>query len=113
MQGLRVLYQYQGRTAEWARLVAEITPDYCTADDAPIPGREDGYGLVMDYRVGLARDHERDLPAAAALQEKRRRLGPPAGRGQPGPAGRCAPGRGAAQPHPHAGRHVSMHSAKS
>lgn len=70
MQGLRSLYDYQGRTAEWARLVGEITPDYCTADDAAIPGREDGYNLVMEYRVRLAQHYDRDLPAAAALQEK-------------------------------------------
>ena len=70
MQGLRILYEYQGRRSEWARLVAEITPDYCTPDDAPIPGREDQYSLVMGYRVGLAQDHDRDLPRAAALQEK-------------------------------------------
>lgn len=70
MQGLRSLYEYQGRTAEWARLVAEIVPDYCTAGDDPIPGREEQYSLVMEYRVGLARQVERDLPRAAALQGK-------------------------------------------
>ena len=70
MQGLRVLYEYQGRTAEWARLVAEIVPDYCTPDDGPIPGREDRYSLVMDYRVDLEQNYDRDLAAAAALQEK-------------------------------------------
>ena len=70
MQGLRSLYQYQGRQSEWSRLVAEITPDYCTPDDAPIPGREDQYSLVMEYRVRLAREQDRDLPRAAALQEK-------------------------------------------
>lgn len=70
MQGLRVLYEYGGRTAEWARLVAEIQPDYCTPDDGPIPGREDDYSLVMGYRVDLARLYDRDLPAAAALQAK-------------------------------------------
>ena len=70
MQGLRSLYQYQGRLAEWARLVEEIRPDYCTDDDRPIPGREDEYSLVMDYRVRLAQDHERDLTKAAALQKK-------------------------------------------
>lgn len=71
MQGLRVLYeQYQGRTAEWARLVAEIAPDYCTPDDGPIPGREEDYSLVMGYRVDLAQDSDHDLPAAARLQEK-------------------------------------------
>ena len=71
MQGLDQLYQYQGRGAEWARLVAEIVPDYCTEDDEPVPGREDGYSLVMDYRVHLAKDQERNLDRAAALQEKR------------------------------------------
>ncbi len=70
MQGLSVLYDYQGRLSEWSRLVAEITPDYCTPDDAPVPGREDQYSLVMSYRVDLARDHDRDLPRAAALQER-------------------------------------------
>ena len=68
MQGLRRLYDYQGRLSEWSRLVAEITPDYCTPDDAPIPGREEHYTVVMDYRVRLARYHDRDLPRAAALQ---------------------------------------------
>ena len=71
MQGLRILYEYQGRLSEWSRLVAEITPDYCTPDDAPIPGREDQYSPVMGYRVDLAKDHDRDLPRAAAFQEKR------------------------------------------
>ncbi len=71
MQGLRILYDYQGRLSEWARLVAEITPDYCTPDDAPISGREDQYSLVKGYRVHLAHQHDRDLPRAAALQEKR------------------------------------------
>ena len=70
MQGLRNLYEYRGRLSEWSRLVAEITPDYCTPDDAPIPGREHEYGLVMGYRVTLAKDHDRNLPQAAALQEK-------------------------------------------
>lgn len=71
MQGLRVLYQYQGRLAEWSRLVTEIVPDYCTDAADPVPGREDDYSLVMEYRVGLARGHYRDLPQAARLQEKR------------------------------------------
>ncbi len=70
MQGLRSLYQYQGRTAEWARLVEEIRPDYCTEDDEPTSGREAAYSLVMDYRALLARQHERDLAKAAALQGK-------------------------------------------
>src|SRR5262249_2420488 len=36
----------------------------------PIPGREGRYSVVMDYRVRLARDHERELSKAARLQEK-------------------------------------------
>jgi tetratricopeptide (TPR) repeat protein len=68
MQGLQLLYEYQGRLFEWSRLVAEITPDYCAPDDAPIPGRENEYGIVMEYRVALARDHDRDLPRASVLQ---------------------------------------------
>lgn len=74
MQGLHVLYEYQGRTAEWARLVEEIRAHYCTDDDDPIPGREDEYQLVAGYRVSLARLYERDLAKAARLQEKRVRL---------------------------------------
>lgn len=70
MQGLRMLYEYRGRTAEWVRLVEEIRPDYCTAADEPISGREDGYTLVMGYRVFLAKDHEHDFASATALQEK-------------------------------------------
>jgi tetratricopeptide (TPR) repeat protein len=70
MQGLRTLWQFQGRLSEWSRLVTEITPDYCTPDDAPIPGRVDEYSFVIEYRVGLAKDHDRDLAQAAALQEK-------------------------------------------
>lgn len=71
MQGLRTSFEYQGRLAEWARLVAEITPDYCADDDSPLPGQEEGYSLVLEYRVGLATDYDRDLPRAAALEEKR------------------------------------------
>lgn len=70
MQGLRSLYEYQGRTAEWARLVDEVSMDYCTDDDEPIPGREEDYDLVMGYRVVLAQEQERDFPKAAELQGK-------------------------------------------
>lgn len=70
MQGLRNLYDYQGRTAEWARLVEEIRPDYCTDDDQPISGREENYSLIMQYRVHLAMNYDHDLAKAVALQEK-------------------------------------------
>ncbi len=69
MQGLRNLY-YPARRAEWARLVAEIVPDYCSPEDEPLPGREDRYGLVMEYRVSLARHVDRQPALAMALQAK-------------------------------------------
>jgi tetratricopeptide (TPR) repeat protein len=69
MQGLRALYQYQGRRAEWAKLVDEIRPDYCTHDDQPISGCEDDYNVVLQYRADIA-EYERDLTQAAALLEK-------------------------------------------
>ena len=71
MQGLSIHYEYRGRLAEWARLVAEIIPDYCADNDEPIPGLEQEYSIVMGYRVDLARLHEYDLVKAAALQEIR------------------------------------------
>ncbi|MBI5366701.1 MAG: CHAT domain-containing protein [Planctomycetes bacterium] len=70
MQGLSTLYTYQGRTAEWSRLVAVIVPDYCTQDDAPVGGRDEEYVVVMQFRVRLALQEERHLAKAAALQEK-------------------------------------------
>ncbi len=70
MEGLENLYEHQARTTEWARLVEEIVPEYCTEEEEPLPGREEEYASVMGYRVRLAVDHERDLARAAALQEK-------------------------------------------
>jgi tetratricopeptide (TPR) repeat protein len=70
MQGLYELYGYQGSKAEWARLVEEIIPEYCSADSEPIAGREDDYSIVMGYRVELAQYHERDLTKATLHQEK-------------------------------------------
>jgi len=71
MQGLRVLYEYQGRNTEWARLVENIIPAYCLGDDTPVPGREEEYTFVMDYRIRLFRRQEHNLNRAAALQTKR------------------------------------------
>jgi tetratricopeptide (TPR) repeat protein len=70
MQGLGALYERQGRLAEFARLVAEIVPDYCSPDDEPIEGREGAYSVVIGYRVALAQSVEHDLAKAAALQQK-------------------------------------------
>jgi tetratricopeptide (TPR) repeat protein len=68
MQGLRTLYGHTGRRAEWKRLVEEVVPAFVEpATEAPLPGREEEWSLVMEYRVRLAED-ERNLPEAERLQ---------------------------------------------
>jgi len=50
--------------------VQELVPDFCGPDDEPLPGRdEQGWGLVIDYRVRLARE-ERDWARAESLQRR-------------------------------------------
>jgi hypothetical protein len=74
MQGLRMLYAHTGRRAEWARLVAEIVPEFVDPQtDGPLPGREEAWSLVTDYRVRLAREM-RNWPEAERLQRVLRRL---------------------------------------
>ena len=68
LQGLYVLYQRTGRDGEWARLVTDITPDFIDpATGGPLPGREDQWNLITEYRVRLA-TAARDWPAATRLQ---------------------------------------------
>lgn len=60
MQGVRPLYNHTGRRTEWARLVDEIVPDFVdSATDGPLPGGEDAWSLVTEYRVRLAREARR------------------------------------------------------
>jgi tetratricopeptide (TPR) repeat protein len=68
MQGLRYLYEQMGRRAEWRRLVDEIVPHYETAaGNQPLPGRENEWSIINEYRVRLARD-ARDYSEAERLQ---------------------------------------------
>jgi tetratricopeptide (TPR) repeat protein len=68
MQGLRTLYDHTGRRAEWKRLVEEIVPDFVDPDnDGPLPGREEDWSLVTEYRVHLAKK-ERLWTEAERLQ---------------------------------------------
>jgi hypothetical protein len=68
LQGLRVLYERTGRDGEWARLVAAVTPDFTDpATEGPLPGRDDQWAIITEYRVRLARQ-ARDWPAATKLQ---------------------------------------------
>ena len=60
MQGLRTLYGHTGRRAEWARLVDEIVPDFVDpVTDGPLPGGEEAWSLVTEYRVRLASEARR------------------------------------------------------
>ena len=69
MQGLGVLYDHTGRRAEWRRLVDQIVPEFVEpASNGPLPGRQDQWSVVTQYRVGLAQQ-ERDWPTAQALQQ--------------------------------------------
>jgi len=71
LQGLRALYQRTGRDGEWARLVEQVTPEFIDpATGGPLPGREDQWSIITQYRVQLATD-ARDWPAATRLQHTR------------------------------------------
>ena len=60
MQGLSNLYEQTGRVSEWKRLVEEIVPDFVHPEtDLPLPGREDQWSLVTEYRVRLAQGERR------------------------------------------------------
>jgi hypothetical protein len=57
MQGLQQLYRHTGRTAEWGRLVDEIVPDFVDpATGGPLPGTEEDWSVLTQYRVLLARN---------------------------------------------------------
>ena len=60
MQGLFVLYDHTGRRGEWKRLVEEIAPEFVDAvTGAPLPGREELWNVVTQYRVRLAMETRR------------------------------------------------------
>jgi len=64
MQGLRTLYRETQRRMQWARLVAEIVEEFIDpATDGPLPGREEAWGLVTEYRASLALDDHRRVEA--------------------------------------------------
>jgi hypothetical protein len=67
MSGLSELYDHTGRRAEWARLVPEIVPDFVDpGTDGPLPGREEEWSLVTEYRMRLAREARRACSAPAS-----------------------------------------------
>jgi tetratricopeptide (TPR) repeat protein len=63
MQGLQILYTETGRAPAWRRLVAAVIPYFVDLDtDLPLPGREDEWSFVTEYRIHIFRE-ERDLKA--------------------------------------------------
>jgi tetratricopeptide (TPR) repeat protein len=57
MQGLRHLYAHTGRRAEWGRLVEEIVPNFVDpTTEGPLPGLEEEWNRVIEYRVWLAEE---------------------------------------------------------
>jgi tetratricopeptide (TPR) repeat protein len=71
LQGLELLYARTGRDGEWARLLTQVTPAFVDpATDDPLPGREDHWNIITEYRVRLAMD-ARDWPTATRLQTLR------------------------------------------
>ena len=70
MQGLVILYEYQGRFAEYARLVEDVRLEFCTVDYEPVKDREEDYLVVMGYLVSLATRYEFDSTKAITLQKK-------------------------------------------
>lgn len=71
LAALHRLYEFTGRDVEWARLVGEVEGDYIEpTTDEPLPGRDEQYGLVMRFRVQIARER-RDWPTATRLQSAR------------------------------------------
>jgi tetratricopeptide (TPR) repeat protein len=79
MQGLSQLYFQTGGRAEWARLVEEIVPNFVDPDtDGPLPGWEEEWGLVTEYRVRLAREArqwaEAERLQRASVERNRQRV---------------------------------------
>ncbi len=67
LQGLRLLYERTGRHAEWARLVANVVPDFRNpATGGPWPGREGQWNVITQYQVRIA-TAARAWPAATRL----------------------------------------------
>jgi tetratricopeptide (TPR) repeat protein len=68
MTGLGTLFTESGRGFAWRRLVEAVLPDLVDPQtDLPLPGREDEWGDITEYRVRLARQ-DRNFVEAARLQ---------------------------------------------
>lgn len=71
MQGLRILYEHSGMTAEWSRLVDELIPYLVTpTTQAPLPDLEEPWLMITGYHAAIAR-RDQDLDHATLLQRAR------------------------------------------
>lgn len=69
MQGLDILFKHNGRSAQWARLVNEIAPDFIDPKtDGPLPGADELWGFVSRYRIALAEKSKQWLEAKRLLR---------------------------------------------
>ena len=69
IQGLRTLYGQTGRAIEWRRLVTGLAPYLADpVTGGPIPGREQQWALLTEYRVRFVMQAQ-DWPAAEELQQ--------------------------------------------
>ncbi|MEA2883132.1 MAG: hypothetical protein QOH32_2388 [Bradyrhizobium sp.] len=60
MQGLRTLYRSTGRRAALRLLVNQVVPLFVDpVTDGPLPGREDDWTIVMEYRVHITCEERR------------------------------------------------------
>jgi len=68
--GIRVLYDHTGKLSEWKRLVEELEPFYLDAESyGPISGRQNGWDVVINSKVRLARK-ARQMDEAQRLLKK-------------------------------------------
>ena len=71
MQGLRTLYGETGRDRAWQALVENVVPYFVDPEtDGPLPGRDEVWSLVTEYRVRLA-GNVREWAVAERLQRAR------------------------------------------
>ena len=69
MRGLDVLYEQTGRAIEWRRLVEQLIPELNDpTTGGPLPGREQEWNILTQYRARIARQ-ARDWPTARQLQD--------------------------------------------
>jgi tetratricopeptide (TPR) repeat protein len=81
MQGLRILYEASGRRDAWRLMVEEVMPDLIDPlTGRPLPGREDEWYVVTNYRISLLMGqnnwHEAKELQKTAIEQSRQNIEP-------------------------------------